>query len=361
MIILDGKPVVIGVNDVQCWERTQAEILQIPGAPQLEDDVAWKMIVYLFRLWVGASAPLNKKKFSGKPDQPLVYTQVKIYRDERDLAVALFNNYRAQNNVIVEEKLAVSVISKTSQYEEEVLDPLMQRIFMFIQMAPNSQTLAEMLSASDFYGDLPRAKWNTLDWDQIQTDLNSGEALERLFRKVANIHLLGRVGRKFGLNVDSTHRDVLGTTRDRDNAYQTLDMEPQIQRLRQGNAPVWAGLSGSSGDIIAVAIALEITDPYKLNCLAWAAFAFFHFMPTSYSPTHTFHEVMMGAKAACAELAYDTVVVRYPTADFLSTTQKPLGHPDLPITNALQNPPPGIDPQDPRMKYLQRLSQLERR
>jgi hypothetical protein len=73
-----------------------------------------------------------------------------------------------------------------------------------------------------------------------------------------------------------------------------VESDPTVVRDRAANQSIWAGTSGSAMDMLNVAKHFNMNDE-QLNHLAWAIFAFFHFMPAVKGPSHTFIEVMRGA------------------------------------------------------------------
>ena len=68
-------------------------------------------------------------------------------------------------------------------------------------------------------------------------------------------------------------------------------------------------------DIVYAAMRVGIAEVYQFEALSWAIFAFFHFLPATQSPTHTFHEVMRGVKKLQPGIRYQEGQAHLPIID----------------------------------------------
>jgi hypothetical protein len=108
----------------------------------------------------------------------------------------------------------------------------------------------------------------------------------------------------------------------RSGKWSLNETHEDVIKDRKRGVSIWAGTSGSAMDIIWAAYNCGM-NAVQMEALAWCVFAFFQFMPTVVSPTHTFHEVMRGAAKIIEEIGgemkfYVPQSVELPKADFLT-------------------------------------------
>lgn len=227
--------------------------------------------------------------------------------DLAELAWALLGNVRAAASRRREEFLAWLVIGNLGFYELVILDPLITAI--------NELTAKDARLQADprVYGPLvENIRWTGVKWSVTNA---SGEKHEVLYQKVGFIHC-------FSLSVIKLKEIVIPGRRQsedmrkKDSRGSLIEHNVNVYKDRLSGVSIWAGTSGSTMDMIYFAKEVaQIKDPFTLTCLAWCAFAFFHIMPTGLSPTHTFHEVMRGAKHVAPSISYDPGVTRLPWVD----------------------------------------------
>jgi hypothetical protein len=87
--------------------------------------------------------------------------------------------------------------------------------------------------------------------------------------------------------------------------YNLNESHPDVKSDRINGRSIWVGTSGSTMDIIYIAEKRGGLKHPHLTDLAHCVAAFFHFMPTVFSGTHTYHEVMRGAKTISKDIVYD--------------------------------------------------------
>jgi hypothetical protein len=227
-----------------------------------------------------------------------------------ELAWALFGNVRAAADRQQEEVLAWLVIGNVAEYETLILDPLIA----FINIL--TKTNKELEAPPRSYGPLvDTIRWNGGSWSVTGF---AGENHERLYLKVGFIHSFSLSYIKVN-KVEIPGRKQSEELRKKHSKGSLMEENLAVYKDRLGGISVWAGTSGSTMDIIWFAKEVAKMDgQFELTCLAWCAFAFFHIMPTSMSPTHTFTEVMRGAKSVAPEILYDPTIRRLPWTDPVS-------------------------------------------
>ena len=208
-------------------------------------------------------------------------TQEKIFTSIDALIIALRGHVVATDNRQKEERLALDVLANVKMFERYVLDRLIGNIQRAITNRERNCPEGE-----SYYG--PGA---TLDWTRdIVVALANELPLTRLYKKVAAIHDFCRCNRFETPNRGTTRGMRIGNEK-----YSLAEDNPWIANQRSLNNSIWAGKSGSAMDMVYAATQMGIEDDDSLAALAFCIVAFFHFMPTSQSSTHTYHEVMTGA------------------------------------------------------------------
>ncbi len=260
----------------------------------------------------GSDLVLAKKTFSDWVKAPgysmdKLNAYVKDLDDLPELAWVLLGNVRAAASRRQEEALAWQVIGNLGAYEAIILDPLIERIE---EISQGSESLRTRPIA---YGPLVTAvQWTGSKWSVSSF---KGEKHEVLYIKVGFIHSFALSYIKLN-KVDIPGRKQSELMRKKDSKGSLQEFNPAVYRDRLSGVSVWAGTSGSTMDMIYFAKEVAgFTDAVRLTCLAWCAFAFFHIMPTGVSPTHTFHEVMRGAKNVASNLLYNPHETRLPAVD----------------------------------------------
>jgi hypothetical protein len=208
-------------------------------------------------------------------------TQEKIFTSIDALIAALRGHVAATDNRQKEERLALDVLANVKMFERYVLD----RLIGNIQRAITSRR-RNCPEGESYYG--PGA---TLDWTRDIVDALATELpLTRLYKKVAAIHDFCRCNR-----FETPNRGTTRGMRIENEKYSLEEGNSWIANQRSLNNSIWAGKSGSAMDMVYAATQMGIEDDDSLAALAFCIVAFFHFMPTSQSSTHTYHEVMTGA------------------------------------------------------------------
>lgn len=215
------------------------------------------------------------------PRLALQSTQEKVFTSVDDLIRALRGHVNAADNRQKEERLALDVLANVKMLERYVLDQVISNIQRAI-----SNGERRCPSGQSYYG-----AGATLDWTRDIVATLAGEApLTRLYKKVAAIHDFARHNRFPTPGRESTQGMRLDGEK-----YSLAEDNPWIVEQRRLNNSIWAGKSGSAMDMIYAAMQVGLDDDDSIAALAFCIVAFFHFMPTSQSSTHTYHEVMSGA------------------------------------------------------------------
>ena len=235
--------------------------------------------------------PLTRPK--GYVDRPVFptaqqSTQFKVFPNIPFLVRALIGNHKAAAARQAEERLAFAVLARFVIYERLVIDPLVRS--MSIMRAFGAP-------AKSFYGAAATINWAADDLLAVMHDV---EPLVRLYRKIAALHDLQRA-----LKLRTPNRDAHSNQRLKGEKYSLNEEDPEIQAMRAQGISVWAGKSGSTMDMMYMALHLGLVESDDQTILAYCIAAFFHFMPTIQSSTHTFHEVMRGAKTICPDISYN--------------------------------------------------------
>jgi hypothetical protein len=228
-------------------------------------------------------------------------TQVKFFETQEDLFRALLGNYRAAEARDREEKFAFAVLQILPLYEKGFLNGLI----MGIAESLNRKQPYSKKGGESVYGPVATVDWST---DDILQEMSDREPHVRLYRKIAAIHDFCLFSR-FKTPGRGDHSAM------RIGKYSLNEKHEQVLADRRDGVSIWAGTSGSTMDMVFGAIQLGLNDPISLHQLANCIAAFFHFMPTNRSSTHTYHEVMRGAKSICPYIAYqpnDTTVPLWP-------------------------------------------------
>lgn len=237
---------------------------------------------------VSSSSPFApaQRLYGAVPDLALQSTQEKIFTSVDTLIIALRGHVAAADNRQKEERLALDVLANIKMFERYVLDTVIENIQKAI-----SASRALCPNGSSFYGSGARVDWT----QNIVASLAGELPLTRLYKKVAAIHDFGRANR-----FPTPDRRSTAGMRPIGEKYSLIEDNPWVVNQRRLNNSIWAGKSGSAMDMIFVAQEVGINDNDSLAALAFCIVAFFHFMPTSQSSTHTYHEVMTGATSVHA-------------------------------------------------------------
>jgi hypothetical protein len=230
-------------------------------------------------------------------------TQEKSFPKVEHLYQALLGNYRAKDARRREERLAFAILGQLQVYEDLFLNTLISELHAVVTSKLKGNLYAR---GKSYYGDAA-----TVDWRQenILQTMWDPEPLVRLYRKIAAIHDFCRACR-FDTPGRGDHADM----RLPNEKYSLNEEHPAVADDRLQGVSIWAGKSGSAMDMIFGAMQMGLTDPKLLLHLAYCIFAFFHFMPTVQSSTHTFHEVMRGAHSICPEIAFNPAILKVPDA-----------------------------------------------
>lgn len=215
------------------------------------------------------------------PGLGLQSTQDKVFTSVDTLIIALRGHVAAKNNRDKEERLALDVLANVKMFERYVLDKVITNIQTAIR-----DSKARRPEGDSFYG-----AGANVDWTQdIVAALASEAPLTRLYKKIAALHDFGRRNRFPTPGRDSTQGMRIGREK-----YSLAEDNAWIVDQRRQNNSVWAGKSGSAMDMVYAAKVVGIENDDSLAALSFCIVAFFHFMPTSQSSSHTYHEVMSGA------------------------------------------------------------------
>ncbi|HEX8670739.1 MAG TPA: hypothetical protein VF710_02575 [Longimicrobium sp.] len=305
MITVAGKP-LLAENVDRDWPKVLEHIRDWSGQigiPLLQNDV--QLARKTFEVWV--TSPKYDRGNVGN-------AYVKDVDSLAELARGLLGNVHAANSRRQEEILAWLVINNLHAYESVVLD----RLFTVINRLTRDNVRYQ--TPPTRYGGLVKGvRWDTDQWSATN---QKGEKHEVLYVKMGLIHSFALSVIK-DKKVEIKGRKQSGEMRKEESKGSLVETHPQVYQDRLQGVSVWAGTSGSTMDIIWFAKKVAgITDDHSLTCLAWCAFAFFHIMPTGQSPTHTFHEVMRGAKQVAPEIKYDPSDTRLPPVDPLTMRSK---------------------------------------
>lgn len=201
-----------------------------------------------------------------------------------ELTQALKGNVLAEPKRRQEELLAERVLINIPFYEKYLLNDLLTRIHNYIK---KDKDLEDKLNNEIYYGKAAYIDWANPIEDILQ-DLEQKAPLERLYRKVAAIHRFARCLRKEDLKRSPEYKPFLNMVKDKWNLDET---HPEVIKLRNIGVNIWAGVSGSTKYILDTSKFLGIDEKEKLAALTYCIFAFFHFMPTVFSATHTLYEI----------------------------------------------------------------------
>lgn len=270
------------------------------------EDIAWAFFSYLipkknhgmlrilFHEWVTAPIKFgsegtyisldSKSRFAQGANSIIQSTQHKYFESVEYLAFALMGNLAATECRKKEENLALDILANLATYEEVVIDPIITGIKELI----SCNRYKPPAPGKSMYG--PAA---VVDWTKdIVKELRSAPPIERLYKKIAAIHDFSQANRgsdEFLHEKRNDHRDM------RVNKYSLNEGHADVIAARIRGISIWAGKSGSTIDIIQAAKLVSQVNEKELAALTLCIAAFFHFMPTSQSSTHTYHEVVSGA------------------------------------------------------------------
>jgi hypothetical protein len=248
-------------------------------------------------------------------------TQDKFFSSPEALFQALKGHNKAAFNRKKEETLALEVLANFPTFEITAIDAIINKMHnTSVGPSPTFKRPAKNRSA---YGLGANIDWGCSDTANVPgtspllQGIDAGllkEPLSRLYKKIAAIHDFFQTNsqraKKPSSDSDtngSPHTTVIDVDRGnhhkiRINKYSLDEDDKDVIKDRLNGNSIWAGKSGSTIDIISTAKALGFTETVTLARLAYCTFAFFHYMPTSVSSTHTYHEVMRGAISAHGEL-----------------------------------------------------------
>jgi len=321
MINVKGK--AIKVEDIEkLWPEIRREILDGTAIAQVHI--------------TGSDLVLAKKIFSAWVKAPgygmgnLGNAYVKDVDSLMELAWVLLGNVRAAANRRQEEFLARLVIGNLHIYEKIILDPLIERI---TEISQGNESLHASPTA---YGPMVRGiEWSGDKWSVASF---KGEKHEVLYVKVGFIHSFALSYIKLK-KLSIPGRNESDLMRKKGSKGSLIEFEnPLVYKDRLRCVSIWAGTSGSTMDILYFAKEVAgIKDATQLTCLAWCAFAFFHIMPTGISPTHTFNEVMRGAKTVAPGIFYDPNDPQLPALDPATFVQRLIGQLMRPAPPLLQS------------------------
>ncbi|MDT3717930.1 hypothetical protein [Pseudomonas oryzihabitans] len=255
----------------------------------------------------------SKSRFSQGADSIIQSTQHKYFENIDYLVIALMGNLAATECRRKEENLALDVLANLATYEEFVVDKVIRGMKALISCNKYQSPLA----GKSTYG--PAA---VVDWTKdIVEELKDAQPIERLYKKIAAIHDFSQVNRgnnEFLHEKRNDHRDM------RINKYSLSESHVDVIAARKKGISIWAGKSGSTMDIVQVAKLVCHINEKEVAALALCIAAFFHFMPTSQSSTHTYHEVISGASTV------DGGIINYlpdtppkPPVSFVHSKDKP--------------------------------------
>lgn len=232
--------------------------------------------------WANAKSPSEVN-----PDEsgilPLVSTQDNHFDTVKDLFLALVQNIRAQKNQELQEKAVFSVLENFDTYLPVVIHILV-RIDEEIKDISQKKSILSAGYAKNILGQIESGPVDIPD-----IILRQKTSLERLFLAINTIHSFLIATKQLAFVQRTTIKNEMGDRHDKYSPY-----GPGIEEARQRGYAVWSGFSGSTADILNLAVQYELS-PSAIHKLALTVAAFFHFLPTSKNPTHTFHEVMLVA------------------------------------------------------------------
>ncbi|TBV10818.1 hypothetical protein [Stutzerimonas kirkiae] len=230
----------------------------------------------------------------GEFTSALQSTQEKVFPKIDHLFMALLGNYRAKRARAHEEELAFRVLASFDRYETLFLDTLIGHIQHQLRDANKESPYSR---GESYYGVSATVDWRV---ENVLAQMNDAEPLERLYKKIAAIHDFCRC-----MRFNTPGRNDHANMREPNDKYSLNEEHGDVLADRTKGVSVWAGKSGSAMDMIYGAIKVGIDDPDILTHFAFCIFAFFHFMPTIRSATHTYNEVMRGAQSICPKISYN--------------------------------------------------------
>ncbi len=149
------------------------------------------------------------------------------------------------------------------------------------------------------YGPLAHPKL-TFKTGQNRFDLQSifiAPQLEALYRSFAMIHIFASfLMQQKLLQRPNIEKKLGGPYRVKGSKFDLIEDNPKIREAREEGLSLWAGFSGSTADVLSLGREFGLSQS-ELNQLAAVAVAFFSYMPTDQTPTHTLHEVLSVANA----------------------------------------------------------------
>lgn len=294
MITLGGKEMVFPPSNSMTYSVIHAKLLH-RGLKGNQVNDAFETL----QEWIGLPEKQTKEQLKAKSLAPVF---AKEFKDLDELASALAGHTLAAPNRVKEERLAFAVLANLEAYEKYVLDPVLAAIA--------KEYGGKIKQWESYYGEAATPPWS----DSVEKTLQAMDArpqLERLYMKVAFIHDTARNVARLKTPHRGDHADM------RLGKWTLVESNKQVAADRLSGVSVWSGTSGSAMDMIYLAQKLGM-DEAQLTALAWCIAAFFHFMPTVVSPTHTWHEVMRGARKIIGVkmVDYDPDVVALPDLDF---------------------------------------------
>ncbi|KTT26711.1 hypothetical protein SB14R_02640 [Pseudomonas oryzihabitans] len=291
-------------DDVEFWNKNFQILRRLDPRLQFTD---LDEIHDIYSDWVRSPAFVSQTQTSyrffstdpmighfGEFTSVLQNTQEKAFPKVEHLFRALLGNYRAKTARAHEEELALHVLANVERYEVLFLDKLIIRIQQELRGVKKESPYGR---GESYYGASATVNWSVGD---VLVQMSDSEPLERLYKKIAAIHDFCRC-----MRFKTPGRNDHASMRVPDDKYSLNEEHSDVFADRAKGVSVWAGKSGSAMDMIYGAIQMGIDDPDLLTHLAFCIFAFFHFMPTIRSATHTYNEVMRGAQSICPKISYN--------------------------------------------------------
>jgi hypothetical protein len=265
------------------------------------------------KVWCELPSP---QRVPADASSDLIDVYSKEFRGDADVVRALVGHVRAEKARADEEKLAYQVLANLERYEAFALDPAVINALARLQALNLLATFVENTRTKAYYGfgsRLPSATSAGALFEALQ----ALPELERLYVKVAALHHVCRWhSRDLGLSRTPGRSDHANM---RFGKSSLNEDDAQVLADRAAGVSIWAGTSGSAMDMMHLVNdrGLAPAGPPR-EAIAWCIFAFFHFMPTTASPTHTFHEVMRGALKILGTMQSYSGAAALPTNDFMT-------------------------------------------
>jgi len=288
-------PVQVGKNSY----TTQGDFDKLSGEVSrlIPQDIDHAPVLRTLKEWVIVSN-LDKRTtaFKDKPHEvPLTSNHDKAYDKIEDLMSALVGHTKAAKSRQREELMAWVVIGDLEHYNKCVLDPLLDKLVSKKYSQLTEDKKKDLNSVASHYGPVGKVAWSDQS-SEIRKSWAGEPSHVELFKRIAMIHDYCRFT-KDAPTSPASFGPTPGRGGDKMNVnpFTPREDHEQVKADREAGRSIWAGTSGSTMDLAHAAVQLGM-DAKQVTAFAWCVFAFFHIMPTPISATHTFHEVMRGAK-----------------------------------------------------------------